>query len=86
MTQPLTASQQAHILKWALDRGLLSQKDIGLSTRSDAATLSESDLSDRFEALRKAGRLDGILETVLAEDHEATALASGGDPWVKAMG
>jgi hypothetical protein len=86
MTQSLTVSQQARILKWALDRGLLTQEEIGLSTHSDAATLSESDLSDRFQALHDAGRLDGVLEAALATDREDTAGATDPPDWVRAMG
>jgi len=86
MTQALTVSQQARILKWAMERGLLTQEEIGLSTHADAATLSESDLSERFNALHAAGRLKGVMDTAIAWDQEDTAVTSVTPDWLRAMG
>ncbi|WP_316411688.1 protein kinase domain-containing protein [Mesoterricola silvestris] len=69
-----------------MERGLLTQEEIGLSTRDDAATLSEADLSERFNALHAAGRLKGVMDTALAWDQADTAVTSGTPDWIKAMG
>ncbi|BDU77004.1 serine/threonine-protein kinase [Mesoterricola sediminis] len=79
MTQPLTISQQARILKSALERGLIRPAELGLSPRGDSETLSEADLAARFQELLDAGRLQGVVDEAFGADTDAT-LAPGPPP------
>jgi serine/threonine-protein kinase len=67
MANQLSLAQQARLLNWAISRGLLTDEEVGMSLDSDAATLSEIDLSARFEALFLTGRLKAYLDQGLRE-------------------
>ena len=73
MADPFTLTQQARLLRWALERGLLTQDEIGMALDSDAATLSETDLTGRFRGLFLEGRLKDHLQQALHEDHESAS-------------
>jgi serine/threonine-protein kinase len=77
MTQKLSLTQQARLLKWGLDRGLLTQEEVGLSLDAEAATLSEADLAERFQLLLGDGKLKRILDA--AQDLGKADTQTSGD-------
>ena len=68
MTRPLSLSQQVRLLQWAAAEGLLSREEVGFDLDPAAATLSEADVSGRFQAFFVLGRLKDRLEEALAAD------------------
>jgi len=77
MTLPLTISQQARILKRALELGLIRPEDLGQTVDGDSETLSEEGLAARFKELAEAGRLREALEEAWGASGDATPQPEG---------
>jgi eukaryotic-like serine/threonine-protein kinase len=77
MARPLSEFDRAHLLRKAMEVGLVSPEEVALPSDMDGRTITGSEITARFEALLRQGRLpeDFIAATLEADIHPTQAAA-----------